>query len=54
MVMLLIFVVKSGLDRDKVKFAIQNRQLLLSVVTQNAIETEIEIHVIFGIPKENQ
>jgi hypothetical protein len=54
MVVLLIFVVKSGLDREKVKFVIQNRQLLLSVVTQNAIEIEIEIHVILGIAKENQ
>jgi hypothetical protein len=53
MVVLLSFVVKSGLDREKVKFAVQNRQSLLSVVTQNAIESEIEIDVILGIPKEN-
>jgi hypothetical protein len=54
MMVRLIFVVKSGLDREKVRFVIQNRQLLLSVVTQNAIEMEIEIHMILGIPKANQ
>jgi hypothetical protein len=50
----LIFVLKFGLDFQEVNIEIENLRLLLSFVTQNEIESRINIHIIFDILKENQ